>query len=112
MEPIVERLSETALVVLPGDSLVANNVASFKKLMEDLSRTGSKVVVDLSQVQFIDSAGCGALLQSHKLLKEKGGGLAVCCVSPSVRALFELVRFQRALTVYPSREAAVRALAG
>jgi len=112
MEPIVERLSETALVVLPGDSLVANNVADFKRKMEELAKSGGKVVMDLSQVQFIDSAGCGALLQFHKHMKEKGGALAICCVSRPVRALFELVRIQRALTIYPNRAAAVQALGG
>ena len=110
MVPIVERLSETALVVIPGDSLVTNNLAGLKRELEELSKTTARVVVDLSQVQFIDSAGCGVLLQFHKRLKEKGGGLAICGISPPVRALFELVRIQRALDIYPNRDAAVRAL--
>ncbi|MBI1915083.1 MAG: STAS domain-containing protein [Planctomycetes bacterium] len=110
MVSIVEKLSETALLIVPGDSLVTNNVASFKGELEELSQRTIRLVVDLSQVQFIDSAGCGALLQYHKRLKEKGGGLAVCCISAPVRALFELVRIQRALDIYPSRDAAVRAL--
>jgi len=108
----VERLSETALLIAPGDSLVANNVAGLKRELEELVQRTAQVVVDLSQVQFIDSAGCGVLLQFHKRLKEKGGGLAVCCISAPVRALFELVRIQRALDIYPSRQAAVKALQG
>jgi len=109
MVSVVERLSETCVIV-PGDSLVANNVASFKRELEELSRSAKGVVVDLSEVQFIDSAGCGALLQFHKRLKERGGGLVLCCLSAPVRALFELVRIQRALDIYPSREAALKAL--
>ena len=35
----VERLSETALLIAPGDSLVANNVAGFKHELEELAST-------------------------------------------------------------------------
>jgi anti-anti-sigma factor len=112
MKPIVEKLAEMTLVIIPDDSLVSNNVAGFKAAMEELAEAGKKVVLDLSQVQFIDSAGCGALLQLHKRLREKGVVLAVCNISAPVRALFELVRIQRALDIYPGREQAVRAVRG
>ena len=95
MESSVEKLSETALLIAPGDSLVANNVTGFKRELEELSQRTAHVVVDLSQVQFIDSAACGALLQFHKQMQARGGRVTVCCTAPSVRALFELVRISK-----------------
>ncbi len=110
MKAILEPMTDVAVLVVEGDSLVARNVAAFKGEMEALTRDGDRVVVDLWQVQFIDSAGCGALLQYHKRLLQKGGRMALCCISAPVRALFELVRIQRALDIYGSRDQAVRAL--
>lgn len=110
MKAICETMSDVAVLGVGGDSLVSSNVAAFKQAMEELVRGARCVVVDLSEVQFIDSAGCGALLQFHKELLAKGGGLKVCCVSHSVRALFELVRMQRVLDIYPSCEQAKQAL--
>jgi len=70
----------------------------------------ARVVVDLSQVQFIDSAGCGVLLQFHKRLQEEGrwaGGLLhLAAGAGPVRA----GGFSAALDIYPSRQAAVKAL--
>jgi len=110
MEAMLEKtMSDVAVLHIQGDALASTNVADFKKQMEELAERTHRVVVDLSQVQFIDSAGCGVLLQFHKLLLARGGGLKVCCASPSVRALFELVRMQRVLEIHPGREQALRA---
>jgi anti-anti-sigma factor len=110
MKAICEQMSDVAVLGVRGDSLVSGNVAAFKREMEALGRETNRVVVDLSEVQFIDSSGCGALLQFHKHFLARGGGMKVCCVSHSVRALFELVRMQRVLDVYPTREQAMQAL--
>lgn len=108
MEAILEKkMSDVAVLSIQDDSLVSANVAAFKKEMEELAARTDRIVVDLSQVQFIDSAGCGALLQFHKQLLARGGALRVCCVSHSVRALFELVRMQRVLEIHPSRQQAL-----
>ena len=112
MQAVCEnQMSDVAVLPIQGDALGSTTVARFKQQLEELAARTSRIVVDLSGVQFIDSAGCGALLQSHKLLLEKGGGLKVCCVTPPVRALFELVRMQRVLEIYPDREQALRAFA-
>jgi anti-sigma B factor antagonist len=110
MKAISATMSDVAVLGVGGDSLVSSNVAAFKRELEALGRDTNRVVVDLSEVQFIDSAGCGALLQFHKHFQGKGGGMKVCCVSHSVRALFELVRMQRVLDIYPTSEQAVQAL--
>jgi len=113
MQAVCEKpMSDVAVLPVTGDALVSTTVAAFKKQLEELAAGTSRVVIDLSTVQFIDSAGCGALLQFHKLLLEKGGGLKVCCVTPPVRALFELVRMQRVVEVYPDCEQALRSFAG
>lgn len=109
MQAVCEKqMSDVAVLPIPGDALVSTTVAPFKKQMEELALCTRRIVVDLSAVQFIDSAGCGALLQFHKQLLDRGGGLKICCVTPPVRALFELVRMQRVLEIYPDREQALR----
>jgi anti-sigma B factor antagonist len=110
MHMTIEKTPDVAVLAVTGDSLAANNVAVFKRELETLTQTTNRVVVDLSEVQFIDSSGCGALLQFHKRLQDKGGALGVCCVSAPVRALFELVRIQRVLDIFPDRKQAVAAL--
>ena len=113
MTPIIEETLDGIVLAIPSDSLSGANVAGFRKELEGLARGPQlKVLVDLSLVQFIDSAACSALLQFHNQMQARGGRVVVCCASASVRALFELVRMQRVLDLYPSRDAALAALKG
>lgn len=51
------------------------------------------VVVDLSEVCFLDSAGLGVLVQARVLLRAQGGDLLVRNPSPMVRWMFAYFDF-------------------
>jgi anti-sigma B factor antagonist len=51
---------------------------------------GEPVVVDMSQVTFIDSSGLSALLAGLRLARNHGGTLSLVGVSPSVRRIFDV----------------------
>ena len=79
----------------------------FRREAEAHTADAVRLVVDLTEVHFIDSAGCAALLQLHKALDARGGALKVCGATGSVRALFDLVRLQRVVDVVPDRPTAL-----
>jgi anti-sigma B factor antagonist len=112
MTGAVEGAAGVAVLAAEVDSLVAGGVAAFARAVDALARQGRHVVIDLSGAEFIDSAGCAALLRSRRRLLEGGGRLAVCCPSPPVRALFDVAGIGRALDVYPSRERAAAMVGG
>jgi anti-sigma B factor antagonist len=68
-----------------------------------------RIVVDLSEVAFIDSTGLGALVATLKHLG-RGGQFALCGVGDAVATLFKLTRMDKVFKLYPSREAAVSAV--
>jgi anti-sigma B factor antagonist len=69
-----------------------------------------RLVVDMSEVSFIDSSGLGALVSALKALKTQGrnGDIRLAGVQQPVVALLEIIRLQRVFTSYPSVELAVR----
>jgi len=69
-----------------------------------------RVVVDLSEVSFLDSTGIGVLVGALKRVREKGGALAFCGVQARVRRVFEITGLMDALPIFESREAALAAL--
>lgn len=73
-----------------------------------LIHPGACVIVDLSQVQWVDSAVCGTLLWAYRVLRENGGELKICAASRTVRTLFELVRLHRVVDMFNTREQALR----
>ncbi|TIC87585.1 STAS domain-containing protein [Nocardioides sp. GY 10113] len=69
------------------------------------------LVVDVSGLGFIDSAGLGVLVRTHKKARVLRTGFAVACPEGTVRRLLRLTGLLRALQVHDTREDALAALA-
>jgi anti-sigma B factor antagonist len=108
----VETVGNVTVLTLPGTFLDASNAAALKHQVAALVEKSSRVVLDLSSVEFVDSSGCGAILTCLRQVNGVAGKLAVCGVTRPVHALFELVRMNRILDIHDSREAAVKAVGG
>lgn len=109
MELQADLVDGVTVVTVKGDFLDANNSRAFKdRMLELLDQAAPRVLLDLSQVQFIDSTGCGALLTCLKRTSELGGDLRICCITSPVRALFDLVRMQRIIQIYKTRAEALQ----
>ncbi|MCR9201179.1 MAG: STAS domain-containing protein [Planctomycetaceae bacterium] len=108
METAIETHGEVAVFDVPHESVDASNANDFKKELKACCESSKKVVLDLGQVQFVDSAGLGAMVWAFRQLSGDGGDMRICNVNGSVRALFELVRMHKLLSVFESREDALK----
>jgi anti-sigma B factor antagonist len=71
-----------------------------------------RLVLDLSDVTFIDSTAIGVLAGAVEKLDEAGGGsLAVVSTHEKVMQIFEITGLDSVVTVHPTREEALSALA-
>ena len=106
-----ESLVGSVLVLGVVESrLDSKNGAELKQAMTDVvSRGHRRVLMDLTQVGFIDSTGLGALVTCLKLLG-KHGELALCGLSDPVLSLIRLTRMDRVFHTYPSRAEGLAAL--
>ncbi|MDJ0578873.1 STAS domain-containing protein [Crocosphaera sp.] len=90
----------------PSGYLTAANVDSFQQELTNFVTQNSyrEFLVDMRQVEFIDSAGLMAIVSAFRLAQRLNKKLSVCCLSPSVRIIFELTQLDRALEIYESRQ--------
>jgi anti-sigma B factor antagonist len=109
METTIETVDGIVLVTAQYESIDAGTVTDFKGDVEAVIEDGAKVVLDLSRVEFVDSAGLGGIVWFLKQLAAQDGDLKVCSVCSSVRALFELIRMHRLVSIYNDRDEAQRA---
>lgn len=80
----------------------------FENSLLDLIAAGNKkFVLDFSRADHISSAGLRGLLVVVKLLGAKKGSLVVCSLPPAVKEIFELVKFDEIISVFPDVGAAV-----
>jgi anti-sigma B factor antagonist len=109
MEIVADKVGAVTVAIIPVDELEASNAGEFKRDIAPILQADSRLVLDLSQLKFVDSSGLGALLSCLRQLSAKGGDLKLCGMSKQVQALFELVRMHRIFDIYGTREEAVNA---
>lgn len=86
------------------DALVATD---FKKQMESFMNEGQTLfVLDLDQVEFVDSSGLGAVITCLKLLGGRGD-LVIAGVNEGIMSLFKLTRMDRVFQIFPTSDAAL-----
>lgn len=94
----------------PQEPLVAGGAAeAFEQDIQQLFRRGQRhLVVDMSGVAAIDSAGIRALVRGHTTAQRQRGGLRLAAVRPAVLAMLEASRLSAIFGIYESVEAARR----
>ena len=89
-----------ALVAITGeiDLYTAPHLqAEFARLLQD---GPSRVVIDMSGVDFCDSTGMNVLLSALKRVKEQGGALDVAAPRPAVRKILQVTGLDSVFTVH------------
>lgn len=74
------------------------------------AKTAWKVVLDLSEVRMVASAGLGLFVTLNKTCKDKGGKFAICNLDETLAQVFEMTKLHRVMTIAPTTEAAVKAV--
>ena len=70
-----------------------------------------RIVIDLSQVSFIDSTAIGVLIAAIRRLEAAGGSLSLACANDDVRGIFEAVGLENVVPLHLDTEDARAALA-
>ena len=69
--------------------------AQLRERLSELAASSHRMVIDLDQVTFIDSAGLSALVGAANHTAAHGGSLHAVCTRPNIRTLFRLTGLDR-----------------
>lgn len=94
----------------PVGELDAYTVSKFRDALGGLADQ-QYLLIDLSAVPFMDSAGLGALIGGIRRAREAGGDVAVACSRPTLTRLLHTTGFDRIVSVTETIEDAATALA-
>jgi len=89
---------EDYTICRPVGELDAYTVGQFREALGELA-SEPKLLIDMSEVPFVDSAGLGALIGGIRRAREAGGGVAVSCNRPTLVRLLHTTGFDRIVTV-------------
>ena len=96
---IVDRSGGAAAARLAGDLDIVTSADVKRELARLVDDGYASLVLDLSDVGFVDSSGLGALVALHRHAESQGGRFAVRAVPPKVQRLFEITRLDDFLAI-------------
>ncbi len=114
MQPLaVERTSTEGveLVLVEGELDISTAPRLIGILNTAVQEALRSLVVDLSDVDFMDSTGLALLINAHRRLARRSKGFAVVCPPGPLRRVFEVTDMVEILHVCPDRDSARAAIA-
>jgi anti-sigma B factor antagonist len=74
-----------------------------------IEKKPQRMVIDLSGVTYIDSAGLAALIQAMQKVEAYGGKFLLAGLQETVRSIFEISRLDQVFQIFPDTDAALAA---
>jgi anti-anti-sigma factor len=75
-----------------------------RKIKDAVENDVKIVLIDMKNVNFIDSSGLGALVSAMQDIKKAEKKLFICSINAQVKMLFELTKIERVLNILRDRE--------
>jgi anti-sigma B factor antagonist len=108
MEITVSRPDSAKATVTPAGRLDADTGPQLKLALQDLAADGILlIVVDLHQVDFMDSSGLSALVSGLRALRERDGSLHLCRPQPQPLTALKLTMLDRVFPIFATAEEAL-----
>jgi len=96
------------VVALSGDIDLQTSPKVRQGLLECLE-SHDKVLVDMSQVNYIDSSGVASLVEAFQVSRTKGASFALVHVSPAAMRVLNLARLDKVFSIFQTIEEALAA---
>lgn len=106
---ITTRPNGIATVVDISGEITLFNTPDLRKVLMDLLKVkkAPRVIVNMSSVRYIDSAGVACLVEALKVARESKLGLALFGLNRVAKEVFELTRLINVFDVYGTEEEAL-----
>ena len=106
MDLIHAQQGEYLVVTVNAMRIDASAALEFKDSMNAIDENNSKILLNLEQVEFIDSSGLGAIISVMKHMG-KGRKMDLCALTPNVEKVFRLTRMDSIFSIYATLEQVV-----
>ncbi len=107
-EVVREDKSEISILRIKG-FLDAHTAPKFEQSIQDLvAESRNKIIVSMTDLNYISSAGLGVFMGFIEEIRENSGDIKLCCMSPKVFKVFDLLGFPALYEIYDKDEEAIQ----
>lgn len=107
----IKQVGSIPVIDLQGKITLGETSTKVKQLIDELLVQGKpQILLNMSAVSYVDSAGLGAIASCHVKAHASGGSVSLCQVSPRVAELLQLTRLNEKLKIYADEETGLKAM--
>lgn len=107
MRSYCNNADSNLVTIRPSGYITAANASQFQTELAATvtQKSAANFLIDMHQVEFLDSAGLMALVSALRLSQNLGKRFALCSIPAPVRIVFEVTQLDKAFEIVESREA-------
>ena len=104
-----QQQGDVSVLVLSGELTLDDGDIAFGRYVDQMIEAGRRqFVIDLSGVNYIDSAGVGMLVAESKRVTQNGGAMRLARLTARSHHLLAMLKLKFVFEVYDDVDAAVR----
>lgn len=102
-----------AVAYLSGRLDVAVSGEIEETLLKEIENEGIKyLTINMKDVEYMSSSGFRVAIAILRQMRDKGGGLKVCCLKPAVKRIFDVIELTSLFEITETEEEAVNSFGG
>ena len=106
-----ERHEDGVVIFALSGAIDLHYVPTLRSLFQSkLKERCPALIVDLSDVDFVDSTGLSTLIEYHRDAGAHGGIFSLAGINPNLKAIFDVVQFDKVLAIFPTAAEAKAAI--
>ncbi len=106
------QVGDVTVVDATGRITLGEGASAFRDAIRDLAAKGNKkILVNLSDVSYIDSSGIGEMVSSFTTVTNHGGQLKLLGLSKRVKDLLQITKLYTVFEVFDDEASAIRSFA-
>lgn len=103
------RVGDVIVVDAAGRITLGEAASTFRDHIRELGgKPGAKILLNLSEVTYIDSSGIGELVSGFTTVNGSGGKLKLVGLSKRIKDLLQITKLYTVFDVYDDEAAAIR----
>jgi len=103
---LTQRIEEDLTLIRLGGGLLGGPDAEQLRsaLLAAVEQSSPHILIDMSEVSWVNSTGLGILISSHLAARQKGGALKLIGVSKRIESILSVTRLNTVFEIFPSEE--------
>lgn len=113
MQNTIRQVGDVTVLDISGRITLGEGNIMLREIVRELIDKGNrKIVLNLGEVQYVDSSGLGELVKTHTTVRNRSGQLRLVNLNKRIYDLLQMTRLAAVFDIEPDEASAIKSLRG